>query len=142
MSISGSNLVLHCRARRVLHCWCVRDGASLRARCGKRSRLPDGRMRSAITRYLLKDNLGRQECVITAYYYPQRRFRSAPRSEEHTSELQSLMRISYAVFCLKKKQKLIKKKNHLYTRSRQITKNLKRNKHQRQQYKTTKLQNQ
>src|SRR3546814_16286013 len=29
---------------------------------------------------------------------------SAPRSEEHTSELQSLMRISYAVFCLKKKK--------------------------------------
>src|SRR3546814_4232544 len=29
---------------------------------------------------------------------------SAQRSEEHTSELQSLMRISYAVFCLKKKQ--------------------------------------
>src|SRR3546814_2509194 len=28
----------------------------------------------------------------------------ARRSEEHTSELQSLMRISYAVFCLKKKQ--------------------------------------
>src|SRR3546814_4752007 len=31
--------------------------------------------------------------------------RSEPRSEEHTSELQSLMRISYAVFCLKKKNK-------------------------------------
>src|SRR3546814_2031597 len=30
--------------------------------------------------------------------------RSASRSEEHTSELQSLMRISYAVFCLKKKK--------------------------------------
>src|SRR3546814_6762998 len=29
-----------------------------------------------------------------------------PRSEEHTSELQSLMRISYAVFCLKKKNKI------------------------------------
>src|SRR3546814_5280130 len=29
--------------------------------------------------------------------------RADPRSEEHTSELQSLMRISYAVFCLKKK---------------------------------------
>src|SRR3546814_7522202 len=28
---------------------------------------------------------------------------AVPRSEEHTSELQSLMRISYAVFCLKKK---------------------------------------
>src|SRR3546814_1110022 len=31
-----------------------------------------------------------------------------PRSEEHTSELQSLMRISYAVFCLKKKKKLLR----------------------------------
>src|SRR3546814_3940509 len=31
----------------------------------------------------------------------------ARRSEEHTSELQSLMRISYAVFCLKKKTKTI-----------------------------------
>src|SRR3546814_1570916 len=34
---------------------------------------------------------------------------SAARSEEHTSELQSLMRISYAVFCLKKKNKIINK---------------------------------
>src|SRR3546814_9823699 len=33
------------------------------------------------------------------------------RSEEHTSELQSLMRISYAVFCLKKKQKNKKNSN-------------------------------
>src|SRR3546814_5246330 len=33
-----------------------------------------------------------------------RRLDRADRSEEHTSELQSLMRISYAVFCLKKKQ--------------------------------------
>src|SRR3546814_8391820 len=38
-----------------------------------------------------------------------RRIRGGPaRSEEHTSELQSLMRISYAVFCLKKKKKLYK----------------------------------
>src|SRR3546814_1227481 len=34
------------------------------------------------------------------------------RSEEHTSELQSLMRISYAVFCLKKKNKLRKQTQH------------------------------
>src|SRR3546814_4900440 len=34
------------------------------------------------------------------------------RSEEHTSELQSLMRISYAVFCLKKKKKQINTKEH------------------------------
>src|SRR3546814_9147017 len=31
----------------------------------------------------------------------------ATRSEEHTSELQSIMRISYAVFCLKKKKTII-----------------------------------
>src|SRR3546814_9734504 len=36
---------------------------------------------------------------------------AARRSEEHTSELQSLMRISYAVFCLKKKNK----KNNTHT---------------------------
>src|SRR3546814_7367444 len=44
-----------------------------------------------------------------------------PRSEEHTSELQSLMRISYAVFCLKKKIKKpqpdINKKNKTNTTS-------------------------
>src|SRR3546814_5939557 len=37
---------------------------------------------------------------ITVRLYDDSEF---PRSEEHTSELQSLMRISYAVFCLKKK---------------------------------------
>src|SRR3546814_10762192 len=40
------------------------------------------------------------ELVVTTFPF---------RSEEHTSELQSLMRISYAVFCLKKKKKL----NHI-----------------------------
>src|SRR3546814_7870067 len=34
------------------------------------------------------------------------------RSEEHTSELQSLMRISYAVFCLKKKKKYTTSSTH------------------------------
>src|SRR3546814_2388215 len=40
---------------------------------------------------------------------PQRQRRSprGRRSEEHTSELQSLMRISYAVFCLKNKKKTV-----------------------------------
>src|SRR3546814_6046829 len=37
------------------------------------------------------------------------------RSEEHTSELQSLMRISYAVFCLKKKKPSHTTTIHLYT---------------------------
>src|SRR3546814_1746607 len=44
------------------------------------------------------------------------KFYQAVRSEEHTSELQSLMRISYAVFCLKKN----------------TTNNKKRNKHEKQ----------
>src|SRR3546814_7286267 len=39
--------------------------------------------------------------------------RSGDRSEEHTSELQSLMRISYAVFCLKKKNTKILSKNNI-----------------------------
>src|SRR3546814_6577733 len=40
-----------------------------------------------------------QTTIQEVLFFPQ-------RSEEHTSELQSLMRISYAVFCLKKKTKL------------------------------------
>src|SRR3546814_1622622 len=38
---------------------------------------------------------------------PDRQCRFSGRSEEHTSELQSLMRISYAVFCLKKKKNIL-----------------------------------
>src|SRR3546814_9192168 len=48
----------------------------------------------------------------------------ASRSEEHTSELQSLMRISYAVFCLKKT------KNHMETHSQSI-------RHKRSKYTVT-----
>src|SRR3546814_8635512 len=40
------------------------------------------------------------EIIVAAFVRPDN-----ARSEEHTSELQSLMRISYAVFCLKKKKK-------------------------------------
>src|SRR3546814_10861802 len=42
-------------------------------------------------------------CVASTRY---RTLSSMRRSEEHTSELQSLMRIAYAVFCLKKKKKI------------------------------------
>src|SRR3546814_4637498 len=38
------------------------------------------------------------------------------RSEEHTSELQSLMRISYAVFCLKKKTHLTSSHQHTFAK--------------------------
>src|SRR3546814_7493213 len=48
------------------------------------------------------------------------------RSEEHTSELQSLMRISYAVFCLKKKKTQLdsKKYIHIYESSDKKTNNI------------------
>src|SRR3546814_2782438 len=50
--------------------------------------------------------LGRPNWGLGGAQRPQRDFRGTEtRSEEHTSELQSLMRISYAVFCLKKKTK-------------------------------------
>src|SRR3546814_6716622 len=51
--------------------------------------------------------LAEEPCVIEQRLFERRVVclfrRGAQRSEEHTSELQSLMRISYAVFCLKKK---------------------------------------
>src|SRR3546814_4666797 len=48
------------------------------------------------------------------------------RSEEHTSELQSLMRISYAVFCLKKKNNK-KRKQHIQYDNERHTSHIKRN---------------
>src|SRR3546814_18881532 len=47
---------------------------------------------------------GRLRLCLARKGSQQRKCRYRPRSEEHTSELQSLMRISYAVFCLKKKK--------------------------------------
>src|SRR3546814_2136960 len=57
---------------------------------------------------VLRDALGRADAVIVCGGLGPTQddiTRDAIRSEEHTSELQSLMRISYAVFCLKKKKK-------------------------------------
>src|SRR3546814_4509169 len=66
----------------------------------------------------------RRKMQNMAYFYES----MCSRSEEHTSELQSLMRISYAVFCLKKKKtrkKQNKNRNNTETHSsrKQITKN-------------------
>src|SRR3546814_5031774 len=55
---------------------------------------------------LLRQRPGEAACALRIHQ----------RSEEHTSELQSLMRISYAVFCLKKK-------TNTATQSTQLTKN-------------------
>src|SRR3546814_9019296 len=48
------------------------------------------------------------EIILAAEHRTDRDHLDNDRSEEHTSELQSLMRISYAVFCLKKKKKINK----------------------------------
>src|SRR3546814_5028024 len=47
-------------------------------------------------------------------------FQHCRRSEEHTSELQSLMRISYAVFCLKKKKKTNSNTMNKYNQNIQV----------------------
>src|SRR3546814_6315767 len=54
---------------------------------------------------LARDTIGglAGDILPLKHHAPRARGRK-PRSEEHTSELQSLMRISYAVFCLKKKK--------------------------------------
>src|SRR3546814_4603832 len=55
----------------------------------------------ALTRF--SDGVAAEAEAALALQQPGARRRHAERSEEHTSELQSLMRRSYAVFCLKKK---------------------------------------
>src|SRR5881398_4185363 len=65
--------------------------------------------------YTLSDTLSLHDALPISSSWPGRAARSprrrppTPRSEEHTSELQSPLNISYAVFCLKKK------KNKTYT---------------------------
>src|SRR3546814_1272633 len=54
------------------------------------------------SRVLASSNL-KLQIVRSAFLFLSTMFNFFARSEEHTSELQSLMRISYAVFCLKKK---------------------------------------
>src|SRR3546814_3491335 len=58
-----------------------------------------GRLPGKIGRRIDNPHMNRSRGAFTGHSGP-----GPARSEEHTSELQSLMRISYAVFCLKKKQ--------------------------------------
>src|SRR3546814_1271549 len=58
---------------------------------------------------------------LACFVAQQRLCIAACRSEEHTSELQSLMRISYAVFCLKKKKNTKQDKHTHYARQSTYT---------------------
>src|SRR3546814_2971724 len=86
---------------------CVRSGANApapggaglgvaRRRCARARLLP-------AARHLCDHGAGGAGALTRFAGWPATVRRKRMRSEEHTSELQSLMRISYAVFCLKKK---------------------------------------
>src|SRR3546814_7538891 len=59
-----------------------------------------------VTQPALSTGVAELERLVGTQLFIRSRRQIRLRSEEHTSELQSLMRISYAVFCLKKKKKL------------------------------------
>src|SRR3546814_3887613 len=72
----------------------------IRAVIGNMTQMPDGKWQA-----LHADKIWSHNSIIGAIYHSYLRTALEKiRSEEHTSELQSLMRISYAVFCLNKKK--------------------------------------
>src|SRR3546814_6893135 len=75
-------------------------GRRLRHRIGRGTRAADDRVGQAP----LADPAARRDLRARTFHRDTR-----ARSEEHTSELQSLMRISYAVFCLKKERETIRR---------------------------------
>src|SRR3546814_9763492 len=66
------------------------------------ARFPEGTLGRIKT--VLRDGENQSDFMREAVELELRRREGPPRSEEHTSELQSLMRRSYAVFCLQKQQ--------------------------------------
>src|SRR3546814_2140853 len=77
---------------------CALQIAPSQCELGLQGALGDAHRVAVVRHHRADDGLLRQEAGIR-----HAAGRLAQRSEEHTSELQSLMRISYAVFCLKKK---------------------------------------
>src|SRR3546814_1619427 len=66
---------------------------------------PEPMVRGEVARGALVELAGMPPPAPVEFHVAMRVADTEPRSEEHTSELQSLMRNSYAVFCLKKKRK-------------------------------------
>src|SRR3546814_3657081 len=100
-----------CAASTSLSCTC--EGFSERflviAGCSKR---PRGSARTALPRRSIRAAAPTRRRAAAAFRRGRHIYGCSRngRSEEHTSELQSLMRISYAVFCLKKKKQINKSK--------------------------------
>src|SRR3546814_8677694 len=83
------------------------DAGGVRAARARRRHLGDRARRGAGRHDRLRGRVSRRFRAwqrVRDRARPDRHQRACRRSEEHTSELQSLMRISYAVFCLKKKK--------------------------------------
>src|SRR3546814_6423427 len=60
---------------------------------------------------IMQNNFAKSDGILVIHSVGAPETRIASRSEEHTSELQSLMRNSYAVFCLEKKKKKAQREN-------------------------------
>src|SRR3546814_8910823 len=104
--ISTRTATLFPYTTRFRSCICQADAAS----AGRESR-PLGYQQPRYHRFIRRDvEQGSQGWTVQAYPPGGADGQLRRRSEEHTSELQSLMRISYAVFCLKKKKKNINHK--------------------------------
>src|SRR3546814_6982027 len=94
--------------------WCSRVNAGIiNARHGVRDQSPESAKHAAIEPTRAIRRTGRLGAALTVMVAPAQAHSKvaagpARRSEEHTSELQSLMRISSAVFCLKQKTTTIR----------------------------------
>src|SRR3546814_3184755 len=87
---------------------CSRTGATkMTADATSAARKSMAKLRRAPEPDILKPLIQRADSDSASRY----KIMGEARSEEHTSELQSLMRISYAVFCLKKKQRNTKQQS-------------------------------
>src|SRR3546814_2071651 len=106
--VCSSDLFVWWSSRPGRHVRCRRPGRSRweRAHANDRTRIVRARI-SRLASDDAQDRLGGRGCLMETEDCEMGAmpdgYRDDRRSEEHTSELQSLMRISYAVFCLKKK---------------------------------------
>src|SRR3546814_5911319 len=91
---------------------CPRSCAGYSAAAGMLAAGRDGAVdcEAVVVPHAQSDQAVASSTMACMRFVRRKRFMDPERSGEHTSELQSLMRISYAVFCLKKKKSYMKTK--------------------------------